>query len=65
VAVVWLLGYVVATEVRSQLVTEIVTYLSSVLQCEIWSEEHSVRVCENRALRRIFGPKREKVAGGW
>jgi hypothetical protein len=20
---------------------------------------------ENRALRRIFGPKREEVAGGW
>jgi hypothetical protein len=23
------------------------------------------RVFENRVLRRIFGPKREKVAGGW
>jgi hypothetical protein len=22
-------------------------------------------VCENRVLRRIFGPKREKMAGGW
>jgi hypothetical protein len=22
-------------------------------------------VFENRVLRRIFGPKREKVAGGW
>jgi hypothetical protein len=22
-------------------------------------------VCENRVLRRIFGPKREEVAGGW
>jgi hypothetical protein len=22
-------------------------------------------VSENRALRRIFGPKREEVAGGW
>jgi hypothetical protein len=30
--------------------------------CEIWSltvrEEHKLRVFENRALRRIFGPKR-------
>jgi hypothetical protein len=26
--------------------------------------EHKLRV-ENRVLRRIFGPKREKVAGGW
>jgi hypothetical protein len=22
-------------------------------------------VCENRVLRRIFGPEREEVAGGW
>jgi hypothetical protein len=26
-------------------------------------EEHSLRVCKNRELRRIFGPKREKIAG--
>jgi hypothetical protein len=24
-----------------------------------------LRVFENRALRRIFGPKREEVAAGW
>jgi hypothetical protein len=24
-----------------------------------------LKVFENRALRRIFGPKREEVAGGW
>jgi len=24
-----------------------------------------MRVFENRVLRRIFGPKREDVAGGW
>jgi hypothetical protein len=28
-------------------------------------EEHRFRVFENRVLKRIFGPKREKVAGGW
>jgi hypothetical protein len=28
-------------------------------------EEHRLRVFENRVLRRIFGPKREKVAGNW
>jgi hypothetical protein len=28
-------------------------------------EEHGLRVFENRVLRRIFGPKREEVAGGW
>jgi hypothetical protein len=37
--------------------------------CETWSltleEEHRLRVFENRVLRRIFGPKRYEVAGGW
>jgi hypothetical protein len=27
--------------------------------------EHRLRVFENRVLGRIFGPKREEVAGGW
>jgi len=33
--------------------------------CGTWSltlkEESNLRVCENRALRRIFGPKRDEV----
>jgi hypothetical protein len=37
--------------------------------CETWSltvrEEHKLRVFENRVLRRIFGPKRNGVTGGW
>jgi hypothetical protein len=37
--------------------------------CETWSltlsEEHRLRVFENRVLRRMFGPKRDEVAGGW
>jgi hypothetical protein len=28
-------------------------------------EEHKLRVCENRGLRRIFGPKRDEVTGDW
>jgi hypothetical protein len=28
-------------------------------------EEHRLRVFENRALRKIFGPKRDEVTGGW
>jgi hypothetical protein len=28
-------------------------------------KEHWLRVFENRVLRRIFGPKRDEVAGGW
>ena len=37
--------------------------------CETWSltlrEERRLRVFENRALKRIFGPKRDKVTGEW
>jgi hypothetical protein len=37
--------------------------------CEIWSltlrGEHKLRVFENKVLRRMFGPKRDKVTGGW
>jgi hypothetical protein len=37
--------------------------------CETWAlilkEEHRLRVFGNRALRRIFGPKREVVTGKW
>jgi hypothetical protein len=37
--------------------------------CETWSltvkEEHKLRVFENRVLRRMFGPKRDGVMGGW
>jgi hypothetical protein len=32
--------------------------------CETWSLTLS-KEQENRVLRRIFGPKREEVAGGW
>jgi hypothetical protein len=37
--------------------------------CETWSltlrEEHRLRVFESRLLRRIVGPKRDEVTGGW
>jgi hypothetical protein len=37
--------------------------------CESWSltlrEEDRLRVFEQRVLRRIFGPKRGEVTGGW
>ena len=36
---------------------------------ENWSltlkEEHLLRVFQSKVLRRIFGPKRDKVAGEW
>jgi hypothetical protein len=37
--------------------------------CETWSltarEEHRLKLFENKVLRRIFGPKRDEVIGGW
>ena len=37
--------------------------------CETWSltlrEERRLKVFENRVLRRVFGPKRDKVTGDW
>jgi hypothetical protein len=41
----------------------------SLYGCETWSltlrEEHTVGIFEDRVLRRIFGPKRDEVTGGW
>jgi hypothetical protein len=28
-------------------------------------EEHTLKVFEKRVLRRIFGPQRDEVIGGW
>jgi hypothetical protein len=36
----------------------------SVLCIVTLREEHRLSVFENRVLRRIFGPKRDKVTGG-
>ena len=37
--------------------------------CGTWSlalkEERTLRVFENRVLRRVFGPKRDEVRGEW
>jgi hypothetical protein len=47
-----------------------ITLLPVVLHgCETWSltlrEEHRVKISESKLLRRIFGPKRDEVTGGW
>ena len=38
-------------------------------KCKTWSltlrEEHRLRVFENRVMRRIFGPRRNKVTWEW
>ena len=37
--------------------------------CETWSltllQERTLRVFEDRVLKRIFGPKRDKLTGKW
>jgi hypothetical protein len=37
--------------------------------CETWSlalrEDHRLKVLEDSTLKRIFGPKRDEVIGGW
>jgi len=37
--------------------------------CESWSttlaDEHTLRVFENKVLRKIYGPKREEMTGEW
>jgi hypothetical protein len=44
-------------------------YHVCIVSCETWPltlrEEHKLRVFENRMLRRICGPKRDRVTGGW
>jgi hypothetical protein len=59
-----LLSKNVKIEIYKTIILPVVLY-----GCETWSlilrEEHKLRVFENRVLRRIFGPKRDGVTGGW
>ena len=45
-------------KIKRTIVLPVVLY-----ECEIWSL--TLRVLENRVLRRIFGPKRDDVTGEW
>jgi hypothetical protein len=60
----YLLSRNVKTKIYKTIILPVVLY-----GCETWSltlrEEHRLRVSENRVLRRIFGPKRDEVTGGW
>jgi hypothetical protein len=31
----------------------------------VLGEEHRAKAFKNRALRRIFGPKKDEIMGGW
>jgi hypothetical protein len=42
----------------------VVLYGSETLSLTL-REEHILRVSESRVLRRIFGPKRDEIIGGW
>jgi hypothetical protein len=56
--------YLVKVKIYKTIILPVVFY-----GCETWSltlrEEHRLRVFENRALRRILGPKRDEVTGEW
>jgi hypothetical protein len=60
----WLLLKNVKVRIYKTIILPMVLY-----GCETWSlilrEEHILRVFENKVLRRIFGPKRDGVMGGW
>jgi len=49
--------------------TEFKTVTLSSVRLQIWPltlrEEHRSKLFENRVLKRMFGHKREEVAGGW
>jgi hypothetical protein len=63
-----LFSHLLSTNVKIKLYKTII-FLVVLYGCETWSvtlrEEHKLRVFKNRVLRRIFGPKRDGVMGGW
>jgi hypothetical protein len=48
---------------------KIIILLVVLYGCETWSltlrQKHGLREFENRVLRKIFGPERDEVKGGW
>jgi hypothetical protein len=59
-----LLSRNVKTKIYKTIVLPVVFYGCETLSLTL-REEHRLRVFQNRVLRRIFGPKRDKVPGGW
>jgi hypothetical protein len=59
-----LLSKKIYIKVQGKIILPLVLY-----GCETWSlalkEEHTLRVFENRVLRRIFEPKMDEVTGEW
>jgi hypothetical protein len=51
-------------EIYKTKILSVVLYCSETYSLTI-KEEHTLRVFENRMLRRIFGSRREEVTGCW
>jgi hypothetical protein len=51
------------TEIHKNIILPV--FYMHVEVCLVLREGHRLRMFENRMLRRIFGPKGEKVVGGW
>jgi hypothetical protein len=70
-ATIWSRTFVLSPAVKKVKVRIYKTLIFPVVLygCETWSltvrEEDKLRVFENRVLRRIFGPKKDGVMGGW
>jgi hypothetical protein len=54
----------VKIKIYKTIILPVVLYWCETLSLTL-REEHRLWVFENRVLRRIFGPKRNKVTGGW
>jgi hypothetical protein len=54
----------VKIKIHKTVILPVVLYGCETLSLTV-REEHRLRVFENRVLRRIFGPKRDEVIGGW
>jgi hypothetical protein len=59
-----LLSRNVKIKIYKTIILPVVLYGCETLSLTI-REEHKLRVFENRVFRRIFGPKRDEVTGGW
>jgi hypothetical protein len=59
-----LLSRNVKIKIYKTIILPVVLYGCETL-CLTLREEHRLRLFESRVLRRIFGPKRDEVTGGW
>jgi hypothetical protein len=59
-----LLSKNIKIRIYKTIILPVVLYSSETWSLLLW-EEHTARVFANRVLRRILGPKRDEVTGGW